>query len=78
EGGLSGAPLLEPSTAVLARLAGRVGERIVLVGVGGIVDAAGAGAKFAAGARLIQIYTGLIYRGPRLIRDAVQAARNAA
>lgn len=74
EGGLSGAPLLEPSTAVLARLAERVDERIALVGVGGIVDADGATAKFLAGAQLIQIYTGLIYRGPGLVRAAVAAA----
>jgi len=74
EGGLSGAPLLEPSTAVLARLAAKVGEGTTLIGVGGVVDAHGATAKFAAGAQLIQIYTGLIYRGPRLIRDAVRAA----
>jgi len=74
EGGLSGAPLLEPSTAVLARLAGKVSEGMTLIGVGGVVDAHSATAKFAAGAQLIQIYTGLIYRGPGLIRDAVCAA----
>ncbi len=73
EGGLSGAPLLGPSTAVLARLAERIDERTALVGVGGVVDAQGASAKFAAGAQLIQIYKGLIYRGPRVIRDAVRA-----
>jgi dihydroorotate dehydrogenase len=78
EGGLSGAPLLEPSTAVLARLAEGVGDDVTLVGVGGIVDERGASAKFDAGARLVQIYTGLIYRGPSLIRDAVRAARSAA
>jgi dihydroorotate dehydrogenase len=77
EGGLSGAPLLQPSTAVLARLAARADARTALVGVGGVVDAAGATAKFLAGARLIQIYTGLIYRGPALIRAAVEAAAEA-
>ena len=77
EGGLSGAPLLQPSTGVLARLATGIDEHTTLVGVGGVVDAAGATAKFLAGAQLIQIYTGLIYRGPGLIRDAVRAAQRA-
>ena len=77
QGGLSGAPLLEPATAVLRRLRERVGDRLVLVGVGGIVDAAGARTKLAAGADLLQLYTGLIYRGPRVIRDAVEAASGA-
>ena len=77
QGGLSGAPLLGSSTAVLRRLRERVGDRVTLVGVGGIVDAAGARAKLDAGADLLQLYTGLIYRGPRVIRDAVEAASGA-
>ncbi len=75
-GGLSGAPLLEPATAVLRRLHERAGDRLTLVGVGGVVDAASARAKLDAGATLVQLYTGLIYRGPRVIRDAVAGTRD--
>ncbi|MDZ7829605.1 MAG: quinone-dependent dihydroorotate dehydrogenase [Halofilum sp. (in: g-proteobacteria)] len=73
EGGLSGAPLAEPSTARLRLLAAELGPSIPVIGVGGIVDADTAHAKQQAGARLVQLYTGLIYRGPSLIREAVEA-----
>jgi dihydroorotate dehydrogenase len=65
-GGLSGRPLLEPSTAMLARARALVGDRLVLIGVGGIEGADTAWAKIAAGADLIQLYTGMIYQGPGL------------
>jgi dihydroorotate dehydrogenase len=65
-GGLSGAPLFRRSTSLLARLRKRVGGSLVLIGVGGVDSAETAFAKIAAGADLIQLYTGLIYRGPRL------------
>lgn len=75
EGGLSGQPLYGKSTAVLRRLRSRLDERIALVGVGGILSGADAAGKLAAGASLVQFYTGLIYRGPALIRESVEAMR---
>ncbi len=74
-GGLSGKPLYAKSTAVLSRLRARVGEQIPLVGVGGILSGGDAVAKTAAGAKLLQCYTGLIYRGPELIAECVDALR---
>ena len=65
-GGLSGRPLLELSTAMLARVRTLVGDRLVLIGVGGVDGADAAWAKIAAGADLIQLYTGMIYNGPSL------------
>ena len=74
-GGLSGAPLMGMSTAVLRRLRTRLPEAIPLVGVGGILHGADAATKQAAGATLMQVYTGLIYRGPALIGECVDALR---
>lgn len=74
-GGLSGAPLLGRSTATLRRLRTRLPESMPLIGVGGILSGADAVAKTAAGAQLVQLYSGLIYRGPRLIGECVQAIR---
>jgi dihydroorotate dehydrogenase len=74
-GGLSGKPLFARSTAVLSRLRGRVGEAIPLIGVGGILSGSDAVAKMAAGATLLQCYTGLVYRGPALIGECVDALR---
>jgi dihydroorotate dehydrogenase len=67
-GGLSGAPLRARALAVLARLRGRVGARLTLIGVGGIETAEDAWARIRAGATLIQVYTGFIYEGPLLAR----------
>jgi dihydroorotate dehydrogenase len=76
-GGLSGA-LLEPrATAALERVAARAAGRLVVVGAGGVLDAAGAGRKREAGADLVQTYTGLIYRGPALVGEIARAARDA-
>ena len=72
-GGLSGAPLKTRATSVLRSLHAALGERIPLIGVGGILDATDAAEKLAAGARLVQVYTGLIYRGPDLVRELVTA-----
>ena len=66
-GGLSGRPLFEPSTRVLARLYKLTGGRIPLIGVGGISGGAEAYAKIRAGASLVQLYTALVYRGPGLV-----------
>jgi len=74
-GGLSGAPLLGQSTLVLRRLRARLPERIPLIGVGGIQSGADAVAKMSAGATLVQCYSGLIFRGPALIGECVDAIR---
>ena len=69
EGGLSGAPLRERSTALVRRVAERAGGRLVVVGVGGVFDADDAWQKLAAGASLVQLYTGLVYGGPGTARS---------
>jgi dihydroorotate dehydrogenase len=74
-GGLSGAPLMDKSTAVLRMLRTRLPESIPLVGVGGIMTGADAAKKMAAGASLVQLYTGLVYRGPALVGECVDAMR---
>lgn len=74
-GGLSGEPLMNKSTAVLRMLRTRLPDSIPLVGVGGILSGADAAKKMAAGASLVQCYTGLIYRGPALIGECVEAIR---
>ncbi len=74
-GGLSGAPLFQASNAILARLRERVGPDYPLIGVGGVMSGADAVAKRAAGADLVQIYTGLIYRGPALVPECARAMR---
>lgn len=74
-GGLSGKPLYGRSTAVLRRLRTRLNDNIPLIGVGGILSGADAAGKVAAGASLVQFYTGLIYRGPELIEESVRAIR---
>ena len=74
-GGLSGAPLYGKSTAVLRRLRARLSDTIPIVGVGGILSGADAAGKITAGAQLVQFYTGLIYRGPDLVAECVDAIR---
>jgi dihydroorotate dehydrogenase len=74
-GGLSGAPLMGQSTTVLRRLRARLPDNIPLIGVGGILSGADAVAKMSAGASLVQCYTGLIYRGPELVGECVEAIR---
>jgi dihydroorotate dehydrogenase len=66
-GGLSGQPLMVPSTLVLRRMAKLVAGRLPLVGVGGVSSGADAYAKIRAGASLVQLYTALAYRGPDLV-----------
>ncbi len=72
-GGLSGAPVRESSNRVIAQLRAALGADFPIVGVGGILGAADAKAKIAAGADVVQIYTGLIYRGPALVHETAQA-----
>ena len=74
-GGLSGKPLFDRATAVLAGMSKRVQGRIPLVGVGGILDGSNAAEKVEAGAALVQIYSGLIYRGPQLVNECVDEMR---
>ena len=72
-GGLSGAPVREKATSVVRILHRHLQGEIPIIGVGGILSGADAAEKLAAGAALVQIYTGLIYRGPALIDECVSA-----
>jgi dihydroorotate dehydrogenase len=72
-GGLSGAPVRERSTAVIRTLARALDGALPIIGVGGIFSGKDAREKVAAGASLVQIYTGLIYRGPELVEECVNA-----
>lgn len=74
-GGLSGKPLFDRSTAVLSGMHRRLQGHIPLVGVGGILDGSDAAEKMDAGASLVQLYTGLIYRGPLLVAECVDEIR---
>lgn len=74
-GGLSGRPVFAPSTAVLKGMAARLDGKVPLVGVGGILEGRDAAAKIAAGATAVQVYSGLVYRGPALIGECVEALR---
>jgi dihydroorotate dehydrogenase len=74
-GGLSGAPLTKKSTEVIRSLAQELNGKLPIIGVGGIMSGADATEKFAAGAKLVQVYTGFIYRGPALVGEAVSAVR---
>ena len=67
-GGLSGKPLLSKSTNVLAKVREAVGPDYPLIGVGGVFTADDVRAKIAAGANLVQVYTGFVYEGPLLAR----------
>lgn len=75
-GGLSGAPLFEISTEVVRKLAAALAGEVPIIAAGGVVDGAKAKAKLDAGAQLVQIYSGLVYRGPGLVKDCVAATRS--
>ena len=72
-GGLSGAPVFAASNRVIAQLRAALGGAYPIIGVGGVMSAADATAKIAAGANLVQIYTGFIYHGPPLVDAAARA-----
>ncbi|KAF1019014.1 MAG: Dihydroorotate dehydrogenase (quinone) [Paracidovorax wautersii] len=72
-GGLSGAPVLEASNAVIRQLRASLGASFPIIGVGGILSADDAVSKIEAGADVVQIYTGLIYKGPALVQEAAAA-----
>jgi len=75
-GGLSGAPVRDKSTAVIRSLAAELQGSLPIIGVGGILNGADAVEKMQAGAALVQIYSGLIYRGPALVGECAEAIRN--
>lgn len=77
EGGLSGAPLQQRALGVVRRLRACLGPAPLLIGCGGIMSPDDARAFVDAGADLVQVYTGLVYRGPGLVRDCAQALRTA-
>lgn len=72
-GGLSGAPLTDVSTEVVRTLAATLAGRMPIIGVGGIFSGADAVAKLQAGASLVQVYSGFIYRGPELVAECAEA-----
>ena len=72
-GGLSGAPVRNKSTQAIRTLSQALDGALPIIGVGGITEGFDAAEKIEAGASLVQVYTGFIYRGPKLVHDAVQA-----
>ena len=74
-GGLSGAPLRDRSTSVIRQFAAELQGALPIIGVGGILSGADAAEKIDAGAALVQIYSGLIYRGPALVAECAAAIR---
>ena len=72
-GGLSGRPVFEASNRVITQLRAELGTGYPIIGVGGVLSGRDAQAKIAAGADLVQLYTGLIYQGPGLVSEAAQA-----
>jgi len=75
QGGLSGAPLATKARHALAIARDVLGDALPIISVGGIMDGEEARVRLVMGARLVQVYSGLIYRGPRLIKEAVDATR---
>ncbi len=76
-GGLSGKPLYNKANEILEAFASELGGRIPIIGVGGITTPEDAVAKIKAGASLVQLYSGFIYKGPNLVRDCARAIRDA-
>jgi len=75
QGGLSGQPLTTRATAIIRAFHAELGNAIPIIGVGGILNAQDARDKLDAGASLVQLYSGLVYQGPGLVRACVQALR---
>jgi dihydroorotate dehydrogenase len=74
-GGLSGAPVLEASNEVIRQLRAHLGKAFPIIGVGGILSGDDAVSKLQAGADVVQIYTGLIYKGPELVTEVARALK---
>ena len=72
-GGLSGAPVRQKSTQVIQQLSQQLAGELPIIGVGGILSGADAAEKISAGASLVQLYSGLIYRGPQLVREVCRS-----
>lgn len=72
-GGLSGAPLTNKATEIISAFHAELSDQIPIIGVGGIMSASDAIAKLQAGAKLVQLYTGFIYRGPQLVHDILDS-----
>ena len=77
QGGLSGAPVREASNRVLKQLLAELEGRLPVIGVGGILSGADAAAKLHRGAAAVQVYSGLIYRGPALVKECLRACADA-
>ncbi len=77
-GGLSGSPVLAASNRVITQLRAALGPAYPIIGVGGVMSGSDAQAKVAAGADLVQIYTGFIYQGPELVTEAARALKKLA
>lgn len=77
QGGLSGMPLTQHSTEVIRQFRADMDSKIPIIGVGGIMSGEAARAKLAAGASLVQVYTGFIYRGPALVKECVETTKKA-
>jgi dihydroorotate dehydrogenase len=75
DGGLSGAPVRNRSTRTIRQLAAELNGALPIIGVGGITEGFDAAEKIEAGASLVQIYSGFIYQGPKLVSDSVEAIR---
>ncbi|MBI2792234.1 MAG: quinone-dependent dihydroorotate dehydrogenase [Gammaproteobacteria bacterium] len=71
EGGLSGKPLFQTSTEIVKHIYQHAGDRLPIIAVGGIFSSEDAKAKLAAGAKLVQLYSGMIYRGPGLVKEII-------
>ena len=74
-GGLSGAPIRQRADEVLRKMHSRLKGEVALIGAGGIMSGRDAVEKMRAGASLVQVYTGLIYRGPELVAECASACR---
>ena len=74
-GGLSGSPVLQASNQVIRQLRKALGKTYPIIGVGGVLSAQDAVSKIEAGADLVQIYTGLIYKGPMLVKESAVAVK---
>jgi dihydroorotate dehydrogenase len=74
-GGLSGAPLYQRATTALRKMRLRLDDSIPIIGVGGITSGADAAAKISAGAKLVQFYSGMVFRGPELVAECVTSVR---
>ena len=74
-GGLSGSPVLQASNRVITQLRAALGKNFPIIGVGGVMDGADAVSKIKAGADVVQIYTGLIYKGPALVTQVANALK---